>query len=92
MRLVHRANYWGETITSSNRDDEVDMDVIWVQLTSKQRGRGCCQGFGIRRVGISKDDLLEYHNGYWNLFYVSVERKVETVNTTFNTRLWQGAL
>jgi len=66
MRLIHRTNYWGTTLTCNNRDDEVDMEAIWVQAV-----KSCCRGFGTRSVRITMDDLREANSGLWNLFYVS---------------------
>jgi hypothetical protein len=69
MRLYHRTNYWGTTIESSNRDNAVDIDAIWVQAVS--RPFPCCRGFGKRNTRVTTDDLQSEHDGMWNLFYVS---------------------
>jgi hypothetical protein len=71
MHLIHRTNYWGSTITWSDRDVEVDgMDAIWVQVVD-EHWRSCCRGFGKRSVRVDMEDLTNHHSGRWNLFYVS---------------------
>mmetsp|Transcript_29522 Transcript_29522/g.48716 ORF Transcript_29522/g.48716 Transcript_29522/m.48716 type:complete len:159 (+) Transcript_29522:96-572(+) len=71
MRLIHRTNYWGDTISWSNRDAEVDMDAIWVQVARRRKDRSCCPGFGKRLVRVTIDKLTSSHNGWWDLFSVS---------------------
>jgi hypothetical protein len=68
MRLIHRTNYWGQTLNSSDRDREVDMDAIWVQVV---KFRACCPNFGDRNVRLNIEDLQTAHDGLWNLFFVS---------------------
>ena len=73
MKLIHRTNYWGKYINSSNRDDEVDFDAIWAQAVGNH-DRPCCRGFGRRSVKVMNSDFMEQHNGWWSVFRVSMRR------------------
>mmetsp|Transcript_20055 Transcript_20055/g.40902 ORF Transcript_20055/g.40902 Transcript_20055/m.40902 type:complete len:155 (-) Transcript_20055:138-602(-) len=70
VELVHRTNYWGKYIDATNMDDEVNFDAIWVQCVYDGH-RTCCPNFGARRVGVTENDLVNEHNGWWSLFRVS---------------------
>ena len=72
MRLVHRTNYWGEWISSSDMDDDVPFDAIWVQAMLDGCAC-CCHGFGRRGVAVRDEDLVDEFNGWWSLFKVSGE-------------------
>ncbi len=73
MKLIHRTNYWGTYIDSSDRDDEVSFDAIWAQAVDDYRGP-CCRGFGERSVRVADSDFQEEHNDYWSIFKVSGRR------------------
>ena len=68
ISLIHRTFYWGRDIEASRRDRDIDFPAIWTQLSFK-RG-GCCRGFGVRWVCVDDEDLLEVHDGEWNIFLV----------------------
>ena len=70
MKLIHRTNYWGQWIDSSDTDSEVPFDVIWAQAVS-DHSRGCCHGFGKRVVDILNSDFVDEDPEWWHVFQVS---------------------
>ena len=74
LRLVHRTNYWGQWIDSTDLDPDVNFDAIWVQAMIDGESC-CCHGFGRRGVAVSNQDLEDecppFAQGWWSLFQVS---------------------
>lgn len=83
MKLVHRTNYWGDTINWNDRDDEVDMEAIWVQFYRRKKDQPCCPGFGIRRVGVTVENLAGKAS-IWTLFFVSGTEGTRNSDHYFN--------
>ncbi|CAB9512712.1 expressed unknown protein [Seminavis robusta] len=73
MQLVHRTNYWGKYIDSSNTDDEVDFDAIWAMALNDGDWH-CCPGFGRRWVEVVNSDFRDEYDGWWSVFLVSERR------------------
>jgi len=73
MKLLHLTNYWGSTIDPNNspQDDDVDMDVIWTQALEYEHDRPCCPGFGRRIVRVEDQDLVQWDQNNWTLWFVS---------------------
>jgi len=72
MRLLHRTDWWGDTINWRQVPaDEVDIKVIWTHALMKQRSPSCCPKFGERRVGVTLEDFTLCHDGRWSLYFVS---------------------
>ena len=65
MKLIHRTNYWGTWIDSSDLDDDVPFDVIWTQAVRDNDGP-CCHGFGRRSVQVTNSDFVDDCND-WRL-------------------------
>ena len=74
MRLVHRTNFWGRRIdpNDSRQDNEINMDLIWVQALEDDDDPPCCHGFGKRTVDISRNRIfVDWDRGDWILWKVS---------------------
>ena len=70
MKLIHRTNYWGTWIDSSDMDDDVPFDAIWTQAVLDHQG-SCCYGFGRRAVHVVNSDFVDEDNGWWHVFKVN---------------------
>lgn len=70
MKLIHRTNYWGQWIDTSDMDNDVPFDVIWTQAVG-DHSTGCCRGFGVRQVAVVNSDFEREDPGWWHVFKVS---------------------
>ena len=73
MKLIHRTNYWGTWVNSSNIDDDVPFDVVWTQAVGDYDGC-CCHGFGRRSVQVVNSDFVDEDEGWWHVFKVNGQR------------------
>ena len=68
MYLIHRTNSRARFIPAGTRDEDVEIPAIWTQWSFNDCG--CCPGFGVHKVCVESDDLLQEHKGVWNLYLV----------------------
>lgn len=80
FRLIHRTNHQGLYINPTNNDEEVSLDVIWMQAV--WRGQGCCRHFGDRVVVMEQSDFLT-GGGDWFLYDVSLTRPYSNSHHVF---------
>ena len=72
MRLLHVTNYEGKKIkpSKSKRDNDTDLDLIWVQAVPGNED-ACCPGFGDRIINISERVFRHWDPDNWVLWYVA---------------------
>ena len=69
MDIIHRTNYWGGRIDF--RSYFHGEHCLWFQASNFQRG--CCRGYGVRRVPLTEEDFQIWGEQGWKLWRISID-------------------